>query len=78
MTDAEQPAQDPGPPILRVVRGIPTDDELAALVAVVAALGSGGAAPPDVRRSEWSAPSRQVRRAHDHGLGAWRAHALPR
>ncbi|HEX3296394.1 MAG TPA: acyl-CoA carboxylase epsilon subunit, partial [Nocardioides sp.] len=32
-------------PVLRVVRGDPTPEELAALVAVVAALGGGPAAP---------------------------------
>ena len=36
-------------PLLRVVKGDATPEEVAALVAVVAALGSGGAEPPQPR-----------------------------
>ncbi|MBA3309346.1 MAG: acyl-CoA carboxylase subunit epsilon, partial [Nocardioidaceae bacterium] len=57
----------------------PTVEELAALVAVVAArLGVGGAAAPaDGPRSSWSAPARRVRGPHSHGPGGWRSSALP-
>ncbi|MFC6089471.1 acyl-CoA carboxylase subunit epsilon [Saccharothrix lopnurensis] len=65
-------------PHLRVVRGNPDDEELAALTAVVAALASRpapqAAAP---RRSAWADRSRLVRRPLHAGPGAWRASGLP-
>jgi hypothetical protein len=62
-------------PLLRVVRGNPTPEELAALIAVVATRGGGEPAREPVR-SLWARPS--VRTALPHGPGAWRASALPR
>ena len=68
-----------GPAFLRLVRGNPTDEELAALVAVVAALsGSGPVESADAPRSEWAAPARKVRATHRHGPGAWRASVFAR
>lgn len=66
----------PARPLLSVVRGEPTPEQLAALIAVVAARASAGspveAAP---QRSLWSRP---VLRTPLHpGPGAWRASALP-
>jgi len=70
-------SEEPDRPLLRVVRGDATPEELAALVAVVASLGS--AAEPAPRRTpEWSAHHRKTRRTLPHGPGAWRASALPR
>jgi hypothetical protein len=63
-------------PLLRVVRGEPTDVELAALVAVVAARASGEAAEPPAPRSRWAAP--RPRPELRHGPGAWTGSALPR
>jgi hypothetical protein len=67
-----------GLPRLRVVRGRPTEAELAALVAVVAARAAAGA-PAPVRTtapSRWAAVhTRPVLR---HGPGAWQASARPR
>jgi hypothetical protein len=61
---------------LRVVRGQPSAEELAALVVVLAASGGGApAAPPP--RSLWASGGR-VRTAPAPGPGAWRASALPR
>ncbi len=58
-------------PLLRVVHGQPTDDELAALVAVVTARAE--ASPQRARaRSAWGDPARQVRRPLAHGPDAWR------
>jgi hypothetical protein len=63
-------------PLLRVVNPDATPEEVAAVVAVLSALG--GAAPePPRRRSLWAAPERQVRRTLPHGRGAWRASGLP-
>ncbi|HCB05744.1 MAG TPA: acyl-CoA dehydrogenase [Nocardioides bacterium] len=65
-------------PILRVVRGDATPEEVAALVAVVAALGAGGAEPAPRRTPEWSAHHRKMRRSLPHGPGGWRSSSLPR
>jgi hypothetical protein len=63
-------------PVLRVVKGDPTPEELAALVAVVASLG-GPAAPAPRRTPVWNAPARLQRRVLRHGPGAWRGSGLP-
>jgi acyl-CoA carboxylase epsilon subunit len=54
------------PPTLRIVRGVPTPEELAALVAVLAAAGEGGGEPsggPEGAVSQWAPPSRLMRPA---------------
>ena len=72
---ADQPQQ---PPLLQVINKDATPEEVAALVAVFAALGSGGGEAPKRPRPAWSTPARGVRRTHRHGPGAWRASGLPR
>ncbi|MEO5711497.1 MAG: acyl-CoA carboxylase subunit epsilon [Nocardioidaceae bacterium] len=67
--------QGPTRPLLRVVKGDPSDEELAALVAVVSALGAAQVADEKKPRSEWSAHHRTVRTALAPG---WRSSALPR
>ena len=66
-------------PLLRIVKGNPTPDEVAALVAVVSAMANAAAqAAQDEKkkpRPEWSARHRLVRTTHRHGPGAWRASA---
>ena len=64
-------------PVLRVVRGDATPEEIAALVAVIGALGGGEAQAPR-RTPEWSAHHRKVRSTLPHGPGGWRSSALPR
>jgi hypothetical protein len=64
-------------PLLRVIRGDATPEEVAALVAVVAGLGDGGVEPPR-RTPEWSAHHRTMRRSLPHGPGGWRSSGLPR
>lgn len=65
---------EPPAPLLRVVRGNPSPDELAALVVVVAALQrSPSPAPP--AGSRWGRP--QLRRDLPRGAGAWRASVWP-
>jgi hypothetical protein len=57
-------------PLLRVVRGEPTAEELAAVVAVVTARSTArGEATP---RSVWTDRALLVRRFPDPGPGAWR------
>ena len=67
---------EPARPVLRVVKGDPTPEELAALVAVVQARGAAAAAaaagqkrPP---RSEWGHPARAARRPLRVGPDQWR------
>ncbi|CAN5646359.1 acyl-CoA carboxylase subunit epsilon [soil metagenome] len=67
--------QEPARPLLRVVKGDPSDEELAALVAVVSALGATQVADERKPRPEWSAPHRLVRTPLAPG---WRSSALPR
>jgi hypothetical protein len=71
---ADEPPQRP---ILRIVKGDATPEEVAALVAVVAAIASAGTAPRR-RTPEWSAHHRKVRSTLPHGPGGWRSSALPR
>jgi len=67
-------------PVLRVVKGDPTAEELAALVAVVAARNAAAAAAAAESkpkpRSQWGHPTRQHRTPHRFGPGQWRASAL--
>ena len=71
-------ADEPRPP-LRVIRGDATPEEVAAIVAVLAA--AGGSPDPGEggrrRASRWAAPAGRLRPAVPHGLGAWRGSALP-
>ena len=62
-------------PFLRVVRGDPSAEELAAVVAVLASRGGSVSAPP-ATRSLWAVP--QLRHPLVAGPDAWRAFALPR
>ena len=63
-------------PHLRVVRGNPTDEEVAALVAVVSTLHTPEE-PEPAPRSAWSERRNLVRQPLPHGPGAWRASAYP-
>jgi hypothetical protein len=68
------------PASVAIIRGNPSAEEVAALVAVLALRGarSAGAAHPCGGRSEWSARSRLLREPLRRGPGGWRASALPR
>ena len=59
---------------VRVVRGAPTEEELAALLALVASAG-GDAAPPAAAPLEgrWNDPRRRLRRPPRPGPGSWRS-----
>jgi hypothetical protein len=62
---------------LRIVRGEPTPEELAALTAIVSAAGAapGPAAAEAPRRDRWADPAHAHRRPWPTGPGAWRAGA---
>ncbi|MGH8963266.1 MAG: acyl-CoA carboxylase subunit epsilon [Jatrophihabitantaceae bacterium] len=63
-----------GPAGLRIVRGEPTAEELAAVTAVVtAASGAGAPDPEPPRRGRWTDPAWQHLRMPRPGAGAWTA-----
>ena len=65
-------------PVLRILTPGTTDEEVAALVAVVSAMAAAGAEERTARPTPvWSAPARRVRTTLRHGSGAWRASGLP-
>ncbi|GAB2571254.1 acyl-CoA carboxylase epsilon subunit [Kribbella endophytica] len=65
-------------PVLRVVKGDPTPEELAALVAVVAARAAAVPAPADPERaSDWATYWRHAKRPLHAGPNRWRASAHP-
>jgi Acyl-CoA carboxylase epsilon subunit len=65
-------------PHLRIVKGNPTDEEVAALVTVVSVMGAAGEEEPAARRSAWSDRRVMVREPLAHGPGAWRTSGFPR
>lgn len=68
---------EPEVPLLRIVSGDPTPEELAAVIAVVSASQAASATPkPDF--SLWSRKSRSMRPAMRPGFGAWRGSMMPR
>ena len=64
-------------PLLRVVRGEPTSEELAALLAVLTARTASTEARGNAGRSAWNHPARLVRRPVASGPGGWVASARP-
>jgi len=67
------------PPVLRVIRGDATDEEVAALLAVVSARTNDDADPPArPTRSAWTDRSTLTRRPVHPGPGAWQASGWPR
>jgi hypothetical protein len=89
-TSAEAPPDapgDPAPDAIRVVRGEPTHEELAALVVVLAAVANAGPAPGDrghdappagAIHSSWTDRSRLMSSSWTAGRGNWRASASRR
>lgn len=63
-------------PVLKVVNPDATPEEVAALVAVLSAMGPG-AAPAPKKRSAWASVQRRLRPLPPHGPGAWKASGLP-
>ena len=64
-------------PVFSVVKGSPTDEELAALVAVLALARRRSETEPDTRPSGWSAYWRSVRAPIIPGPDAWRMSGRP-
>jgi hypothetical protein len=77
--DTPDEAAAPQRPALRIVRGDPTPEEVAALTVVLAAASGGSGEPEDTGpASVWNERESLVRRPLTPGPGAWRASALPR
>ncbi len=66
-----------GEPVLRVIRGDATPEEVAALVAVVMARSADAETAPRAARPAWSDRSAVLRRPLQAGPGGWRRSALP-
>jgi hypothetical protein len=66
-------------PVLRVIAGSPTPDEVAVVVAVLsAAAAGGGRAPEPPRLRNWSDRARALGRRPAPGPTTWRDSGLPR
>jgi hypothetical protein len=72
--DNDQP---PSEPVLRVVRGDASAEEIAALVAVLLSRPADVEAAPEPKRSAWSDRAGQLRRPIFPGPGAWHRSGLP-
>ncbi len=80
MSDAARPdATEPSAIDLRIVRGTPNDEEIAALTAVLSvaiaeqAMRDADTAPPPRIPSTWERTRRQLRTGITPGPGHWRA-----
>jgi hypothetical protein len=59
-------------PVLRIVRGDATPEELAALVAVLSARSGGAAPAPEPVRSAWGRPGSGMHGHLTTHVGAWK------
>ena len=69
-------SEDVPKPALRIVRGEPTPEDLAALTALLSAAGSDEPEPEAPQRGRFADPARMVRRPVQPGPGGWRGSAL--
>ena len=77
-TPDEQPETAASPPLFLVPGGA-TDEEVAALTAVLTAVASAAAEPATrAPRSEWAAAHRATRASFPSGPGGWRSSGMPR
>jgi hypothetical protein len=64
-------------PLLRILTPGATDEEVAALVAVVSAMAGSGQALSKPPTPEWSAHHRKLRPSYRSGPGGWRSSGMP-
>ena len=76
--DAREPTPEERRALFRVVRGTPTDAELAALTVVLLAAASTPADAPPPEPSAWNDRAARMRRPLPVGPGAWRMSVGPR
>lgn len=60
-------AVDPAAPEIKILTGAPTDDEVAALVAVLSAAGGGTPEPGPQELNPWGRPVEKLR----YGIASW-------
>ncbi|MEV2237043.1 acyl-CoA carboxylase subunit epsilon [Micromonospora sp. NPDC049891] len=65
-------------PLFRIVRGVPTVEELAALVGAIAVRSRPAVRPTPAPASVWARSGRPVGAALTPGVAAWRSSGLPR
>jgi hypothetical protein len=58
---------DPSPPEIKILKGSPTDDEVAALVAVLSAASGGTTEPGPQELNSWGHPVDKLR----YGIASW-------
>jgi hypothetical protein len=73
VTEPESDETAPARPVLRIVRGDPSPEDIAALTVVLTAASGGGPGEPDGGpTSVWTDRESLVRRVPSPGPGAWR------
>lgn len=65
-------------PLFRIVRGVPTAEELAALVGAIVVRTRPATTPAPAPVSHWARSARPAGKAPVAGRGAWRTSGLPR
>ena len=78
VTNESEPTPEERRALFRVVRGTPSDDELAALTVVLLATATPPAEAPAPEPSAWTSRAAMVRRPLPVGPGAWRTSTWPR
>jgi hypothetical protein len=63
---------EPRRPLLRIVKGDPTPEEVAALVAVLTARAAAAVEPPEPKQSVWTHRRAQLSKPVFVGPGEWR------
>jgi hypothetical protein len=74
-SDTVSEDETPVAPMITVVKGDPTPEEIAAVVVAIASLQAAGADRPAPRVSQWSAYWRSLRAPVAPGPGSWRQSA---
>jgi hypothetical protein len=77
LTPAQPEAPAAPAAVIQVLSGRPSAEELAALVAVLSAVGGGEASESETARSVWSDPAWRLT-GPQRRSGGWRTSALPR
>lgn len=78
VTEPDEPTSEERRATFRIVRGEPTDEEVAALSVVLAGAAGSATAAPAAVRDRWSDPAARLRVPLRPGPGAWRTSTWPR
>lgn len=66
-------------PVLRIVAGNPTPEEVAVVVSVLSAVASSSSSPPEpIQLRSWTSKARRLRTWANPGPTRWRDSGLPR